>query len=60
LFNLAVEGNFLPAVAAISQKSLIVDSIAEVENSFTLLHAAAYYGNAQAVATLLKLGADPD
>ena len=30
----------------------------EPEHGFTLLHAAAYHGNAKAVQTLLKLGSD--
>ena len=60
IFKMALEGDFLPAVAAIGQKAVTVDEIAEVDNCFTLLHAAAYHGDAFAVAALLKLGADPD
>ena len=37
-----------------------MDALAEVENCFTLLHAAAYHGNGEAIAALLKLGADPN
>ena len=50
----------LPAIAAISQNKINVDSIAEAVNEFTLLHVAAYHGNGLAVSALLKLGADPD
>lgn len=45
IFKLAIQGNLLPAIAAISQKLVPADAIAEVENCFTLLHVAAYHGN---------------